>query len=359
LGPDPSAPDSAGPDPSGPDSAGADSAGPGSAGPDSAATSGADHRGSVAAVIVTYRPDLERLKAVLGAVGPQVCSLVVVDNGSPDTHEVARLVGAIPAARLVALEENHGIAAGFNAGIATALSGSPEIAWVLTLDQDSLLQGAAVSTALDRLATLQPAISSRCGVIGLRHRPVMADRGLWRLAERRLDLGDLGTFRRRLLLISSGNLVRSEVAESCRFDERLFIDQVDYDFCAEVREAGFELFELKQVLMDHRIGRDVRVGKVRRPYENGQRLYYIVRNSTELVWRRRLPPSVWLAQLATWTRSYLGLHGTRSLGRYLAIVTAGLADFALRRFGRREYRFLREPRPRSDDRRLHPGPTPD
>jgi rhamnosyltransferase len=345
---------------SGPDPLGTDPLGTDPLGPDPSVTSGADHRDTVAAVIVTYRPDLERFETVLGAAGPQVRSLVVVDNGSPDACEIARLVDAIPTARLVALEENHGIAAGFNAGIAAALSGSPEIEWVLTLDQDSVLDGAAVSTALDCLATLQHAISGRCGVIGLRHRPVTADRGLWRLAERRLDLGDLGTFRRRLLLISSGNLVRSEVAESCRFDERLFIDQVDYDFCAEVRDAGFELFELKQVLMDHRIGRDVQIGKLRRPYENGQRLYYIVRNSTELVWRRRLPPSVWLAQLATWTRSYLGLHGIRSLGRYIAIVTAGLTDCALRRFGRREYRFLSEPGQHSDGRRrLHPGSTPD
>jgi hypothetical protein len=242
---------------SGPDPLGTDPLGTDPLGPDPSVTSGADHRDTVAAVIVTYRPDLERFETVLGAAGPQVRSLVVVDNGSPDACEIARLVDAIPTARLVALEENHGIAAGFNAGIAAALSGSPEIEWVLTLDQDSVLDGAAVSTALDCLATLQHAISRRCGVIGLRHRPVTADRGLWRLAERRLDLGDLGTFRRRLLLISSGNLVRSEVAESCRFDERLFIDQVDYDFCAEVRDAGFELFELKQVLMDHRIGRDV------------------------------------------------------------------------------------------------------
>jgi GT2 family glycosyltransferase len=132
------------------------------------------------------------------------------------------------------------------------------------------------------------------------------------------------------------------VAADVSFEERLFIDQVDYAFCSAVREAGWRLLELKQVLMDHRIGREVPVGDGMRRYEPGQRLYYIIRNSAYLTFRRRLPPTVFLAQLLTWTRSYLGANGAKSFGRYVAIVSSGLGDCVLGRFGRREYRFLRE-----------------
>jgi rhamnosyltransferase len=303
---------------------------------------------SVAAVVVTFQPDLGRLERVLRALAPQAGSVVIVDNGSAAEAEIGALLDAVGVGSLIALGENRGIAAGFNAGVEAALATREDIEWILTLDQDSILDAAAVSTALNSLEHEDEHLRLRCGIVGLRHRPISPTQGLWRLAERRLDLGDHGEFRERLLLISSGNLVRSRVASTVSFQEQLFMDQVDFAFCADVRDAGWRLLEIKQVLMDHRIGLEVRVGRGRRSYESGQRLYYIVRNSAYLMIRGRLPPTVFLAQLLTWSRSYLETNGAKSLGRYLAIVSAGLGDCSLGRFGPRKYPFLREPAGGSD-----------
>jgi rhamnosyltransferase len=147
------------------------------------------------------------------------------------------------------------------------------------------------------------------------------------------------------LLITSGNLVRREVAETIPYEEPLFIDQVDYAFCAAVRSRGWRILECTDVLMDHQIGKSVEAAGVRR-YETGQRLYYIVRNSTFLVLRRRLPASVYLAQLVSWGWAYAVVNGLSAVPREMAILVAGLADGILRRLGQRRYWFLAEPRKR-------------
>jgi len=145
------------------------------------------------------------------------------------------------------------------------------------------------------------------------------------------------------LLITSGNLVRREVAEAIPYEESLFIDQVDYAFCATVRSRGWRILECTDVLMDHQIGKAVETAGMVRRYETGQRLYYIVRNSTFLVLRRQLPASVYLAQLVSWGWAYAVVNGLSAAPREMAIILAGLGDGILRRLGQRRYWFLAEP----------------
>ena len=115
------------------------------------------------------------------------------------------------------------------------------------------------------------------------------------------------------------------------------MDQVDYAFCATVRSRGWRILECTDVLMDHQIGKSVEVAGMMRRYETGQRLYYIVRNSTFLVLRRQLPASVYLAQLVSWGWAYVVVNGLSAVPREMAILVAGLSDGILRRLGQRQY----------------------
>jgi GT2 family glycosyltransferase len=121
------------------------------------------------------------------------------------------------------------------------------------------------------------------------------------------------------------------------------MDQVDHAFCATVRSHGWSVLEYADVLMDHQIGKSVEVRGRVRLYETGQRLYYIVRNSTFLVLRRRLPASVYVAQLLTHSWTYAVVNGPAAAPREMAIILAGLGDGVLRRLGQRHYWFLAEP----------------
>jgi rhamnosyltransferase len=302
--------------------------------------------GSVTAVVVTHEPDVDALVITLLETSRQVSRTVVVDNGSQSQVELMRRLESLPGVVLIRLDRNRGIAAALNLAVRRLAAEGHDHTWVLTLDQDTLLHPGAVDSLLGSLDLLDASTRDECGVVGLRHKPVEVPRGPWRWAERHVRVRDLGhRLRERRLLITSGNLVRREVAETIPYEEPLFIDQVDYAFCAAVRSRGWRILECTDVLMDHQIGKSVEAAGVRR-YETGQRLYYIVRNSTFLVLRRRLPASVYLAQLVSWGWAYAVVNGLSAVPREMAILVAGLADGILRRLGQRRYWFLAEPRKR-------------
>ncbi|HTW97284.1 MAG TPA: glycosyltransferase [Acidimicrobiales bacterium] len=305
-----------------------------------------DHR-AVAAVVVTYEPQIDAFLASLRRTLEQVGRAVVVDNGSTCRASLAEQLGELPSVELVSLEDNLGIAAALNIGI-SHLAGSDAHDWVLTLDQDTTLHDGAIAKVLSDLADLDAEIVARCGTLGLRWRPFTPPMSrLWARAEQATQVRDVGVlFRERRFLITSGNLVRREVATTQSFEDELFIDQVDCAFSAAVRAAGWLLLEHREPLMDHEVGELLEVRGRPRRYERGLRLYYIVRNSTVLLRRRELPLSLYLAQLTGWARTYVAVHGVAGAARGAAIVLVAWFDACTHRMGRRDYRLLAEPRSR-------------
>lgn len=307
-------------------------------------------RGHVDSVVVTYEPDLDRLAACLMSLQGQVERIVIVDNGSGPDNDPAAVAGG---AELVRLGANLGIGAALNTGVARLLDKTPPADWILTLDQDSVLQDGAVGKVLDAYDQLPPSWRERCALLAMRHRPLEPPRGLWRRAERRLDLGTVGAFRVRRLAITSGNLVRTDAARVVGYDEDLFVDQVDFAYCAALGRRGYAVAELPAVLFEHRIGRATATPDgSHRSYEPGQRIYYVARNSTKLLRRRDLPLAVFVAQLGGWVRSYLMQHGAAAAPRCAAIVAVGIADGLRGRSGKRERRLFEDPAPRPTQRRL-------
>jgi rhamnosyltransferase len=296
----------------------------------------------VAAVVVTYEPELPRFLAALAVTLAQVDRVVVVDNGSREQDRLAAQLAGVQGVETVLLADNLGVAAALNHGVRRLAAGEHD--FVLTLDQDTVLHEGAVATVLGAFNKLDATERGRCGVLAMAHRPPrrwpsIADPGSW--AGSGVEEGE--GFRRRRLLITSGNLVRRVVAETVPYEESLFVDQVDFAFSLAVRAHGWSLLEYTTVLMDHPVGQLLEAGGRTWRYEHGQRLYYIVRNSTWLVLRSRLPASVYVMQLATWARAYLHVNGSMALPRLAAVVALGLADGVRGRLGRRSYALLAEP----------------
>jgi rhamnosyltransferase len=251
---------------------------------------------------------------------------------------------ALPGVVLIRLEENRGIAAALNLGVRHLAAEGHDYSWVLTLDQDTVLHPGAIRTVLSSLDRVDGSTRAACGVVGLRHEPVHLPRGPWRWAVGHRSVGELEhELRDTPLLITSGNLVRREVAEAIPYEESLFMDQVDHAFCATVRSHGWRVLEYTDVLMDHQIGKAVEVRGRKVRYETGQRLYYIVRNSTFLLLRGQLSAGVYLSQLRSLSWAYAVVNGPSAVPRETAIFIAGLGDAILRRLGQRSYWFLAEP----------------
>lgn len=165
-------------------------------------------------------------------------------------------------------EKNEGIAAALNRLMEYCMSRGA--IWMLSLDQDSVCPPDYVNsmrpflTVVDKLAIVAPVIEDRnIGLIG--HRP----------KER---------FEAVNTCITSGSFQNIVVWEKIgKYDESMFIDSVDFEFCYRVRKAGFKVIQVRDVQLLHELGasetRKFLLWKVTVNRHSAFRKYYIAQNN--------------------------------------------------------------------------------
>jgi rhamnosyltransferase len=255
------------------------------------------------AITVTYRPDL----VLLGAQQTSLRGVrsIVVDNGSGDAavEALRALIAVSPDSELVALPRNVGLAAGLNAGIdAARRMGATS---VLLLDQDSTFGADLPTRLLDALNQVQ-ATGRRLACVG----PALIDvatgmpHGFHYIADGwRWGRSSPSLLSRKPFAVAnlngSGTLMSMELVDAVgHLDDDLFIDHIDTDWAFRVKAAGYALFGIPWVHMDHRMGESGRrlwlLGWRVWPERSPRRHYYLFRNTIVLM-RRAYVPVVWKA----------------------------------------------------------------
>ncbi|MEO8908025.1 MAG: glycosyltransferase [Microbacteriaceae bacterium] len=237
----------------------------------------------VFAVVPTFHPGDEVLSR-LSALAQQVEHVIVVDDGSaPAADAVLDLIEAA-GYELVRNSGNDGIATALNVGIRRALAQGAE--YVLTIDQDSLLPDGYVRACLDVFNGA--AFATRLGIV-----TVDSINGHPSIPPRRSPEG-YGLVNEA---IQSGFLITAECLRVCGlFDERLFIDCVDTEFCLRIGDNGFRIAIAAGTNLEHELGEQVpfKPFGMRRThdgtvqtyeYHGPYRRYFIVRNNVDL-WLR-------------------------------------------------------------------------
>jgi rhamnosyltransferase len=142
--------------------------------------------------------------------------------------------------------------------------------------------------------------------------------------------------------ITSGNLIAASVFERVGyFDDELFIDSVDHEFCLRCRAQGLLVVESKLQVLDHSKGAatEHRLLWMTVPTANqsATRRYYITRNQLELFRRYFFVDPVWVGfSVGVFVCEILLIllyeRGRRSK---FAALFQGVRDFIFRRFGPR------------------------
>ena len=82
------------------------------------------------------------------------------------------------------------------------------------------------------------------------------------------------------VLISSGSFINLHIYKTTTgFDEKIFIDKVDDDYCLMTRSLGYDIVKHKGVLLYHRIGDIKHIFRKEREQHSPLRMYYIARNT--------------------------------------------------------------------------------
>jgi len=196
----------------------------------------------VCAVIVTFRPAIEDL-GNLAKVRPQVESLVVVDNGSPeDKLQLLRAASRELDFTLIENRENKGIAAALNIGVKWAQGNGSE--WVALFDQDSAVTDGFIA---QMLADFEQFARQR-NILLLVPRYRDPESGVERVCP--MD-GDGGPF----VTITSGSLLPIGAFEKCGyFKEELFIYTVDDEFSLRLRSHGYSIALSPHAVLLHASG---------------------------------------------------------------------------------------------------------
>jgi len=201
----------------------------------------------VCAVVITFFPDAgfpERLEKIAA----QVSRVIVVDNGTTgeSVENLERALGIGECMTCIRNGENLGVAAALNQGIRRALADDGACSWIVTFDQDSLPAGDMVEKMLavwkshphqEKLMVAGP----RTTFIDSTSRPDPADDRPWHEVTH---------------VITSGSLISRRAFDLAGyFNEGLFIDYVDIEYCLRLRTLGYQVIEAQSTEILHHMGR--------------------------------------------------------------------------------------------------------
>lgn len=301
----------------------------------------------VAAIVVMYYPERERVMGLLDALEPQVGRIVVADNTpEPELHhvelieETRRRYGNLEFHRL---GRNLGIAAALNYGIERAIEAGFE--FVYLSDQDSEPEKGMIRGLLDCHAALV-AEGVQVGCVCPAYHDSTTD-ALFNFQAympghyfyRSVPAGKARPWMEIITTISSGSLIPCQVLKAVgSMREDFFIDDVDTEWCHRARYHGYKIFGTSSVLLHHRLGDDVFYIWVFRwkPHNlySPTRLYYRFRN---FVLMGRLPhvPRRWLVRASWYWVGNLYAYVFFAPGKVVNIkaIVLGLYDGALGKSG--------------------------
>lgn len=230
----------------------------------------------ISAGIVLFNPDIKRLKENIDAVIIQCTHLYLVDNGSGNVDEVKGLLNQYNQSKISILwnRENQGIAKALNQ--LTSAAQKEGFDWILTLDQDSVVPSNIVGEFEKYIN------NSSVGILC----PIICDRNIDEEIKINEDCTEIDE------CITSGSLLNIKAwSEIGGFDERMFIDGVDFDICYRLRQRGYKIYCIHSVVLLHELGHieyhRFLFWKVLVKNHSAFRKYYIARNIIYVAKKRK------------------------------------------------------------------------
>lgn len=248
----------------------------------------------IGAVVVLYNPDFTVTGNALSSLAGQVDRVCVVDNSSSDHAEE---LNRFPSVEYKPLLKNIGIAAAQNVGIRYFMELGYD--FVLFSDQDSIAPDQVVSKLLENYQALVNA-GIKVGAVGTRAinrqtgRPY-ADKSKLITSfskaafENPSDLTEYYSVRSSISLISTISLL-----DVGGFDESLFIDGVDHEWCWRAwHKSLWRSFIVEDAKISHQLGEgDKKMASRSIAIASPFRVYYQFRNYLWLC-RRDYVPMFW------------------------------------------------------------------
>ena len=191
----------------------------------------------IAAGIVTYDPELDRLKDNILSIVNQVDMVIINDNHSINISDIRALCRDYEKVKLLENKKNVGVAMALNNICREAIKEKYD--WILTLDQDSICPS-------DLISQLLQFADQQTGIVA----PSILYRDNERFYKKQINSCEKVKW-----VITSASLTNLRAWKDIDgFDDILFIDKVDYDFFMRLNNSGYSVKKVKNVVLLHELG---------------------------------------------------------------------------------------------------------
>lgn len=280
----------------------------------------------LAGCVVLYNPDISIVKNIESYLN-FLNVLFIVDNSDNIDSDLVNALSLLNGNVIHLPQQN-------NIGVASALNLSAKLAinekynWLLTMDQDSYFHK---TDFFDKWARI---ISNE--KIGLVAASYTAEYDRWK-KEYSVEFNEIH------FAITSGNVINLKAwNEVGGFEDKLFIDEVDHDYCLKLHKNGYKVLISREIVMGHQIGElypndlNGETGNKKRTLHYPVRYYYMSRNVLYLCKKYFSADFGFVLARFYYLMKSLAkiilLYPDKII--YLRFFFAGIKDFALSKYGK-------------------------
>lgn len=268
----------------------------------------------IAAGVVLFNPNIDRLEQCLDSISDQVGKIYLIDNASVNHTEIICLIEKYSNLDLVTNKENVGIAKALNQIMRKAAD--EKYQWVFTLDDDSVCDSGIIDRLVDFTEIEDIAIVCAATVDDKMEKLYQTER----IFEYVKDC------------ITAGSLTNVHVwNEIGGFDDKMFIDFVDIEYCIRLRAYGYKIGKVNQVFVHQQYGNITSFFEIfgKRFYRFNYkpvRVYYSVRNQIYCMKKHR--KTICMSEAFFYLLGYIGkrivFEGKR--GESFCAILKGIRD---------------------------------
>jgi len=230
---------------------------------------------TMCAVIVSYEPD-EAIIRLYDSICKQVDAVIIVDNASIRKTSKDILESLAKKVKIIYNDKNYGVAKALNQGALYAIENNYK--WLLTLDQDSKFSQGTYDLLIESYDTLPDKEKIMLIAPQYKEEIYSEETNIFSIPEIKNIIWEKQNF-----IITSGSLIKTEAfAKAGFFEEKLFIDKVDFDFCLKLAQKGFFSLIASNVYFSHRLSNPAIKSGIKIFNYPPVRRYYIARNSVFL-----------------------------------------------------------------------------
>lgn len=269
-------------------------------------------------VVVLYNPDETIFKNISSYIN-SIDKLYVIDNSENKNMDIIKKIKIFSdKCEYIDNNGNQGIANALNVGAHLAIE--DEAHWLLTMDQDSRFENNDIKELIDFTKNND---TTQIGIVSPMH------------SENEVNNfeSNFSTY----IAMTSGNLLNLNIYQKIGgFEEKLFIDSVDIEYCLKLYKNNFFLQRIKKIILNHNLGNIQKKRFYSVTNHNYIRRYYITRNRL-YIWEKYkeiLPEYIKYEKYATLKEVVKIILGEKDKFKKLKMIYKGYRDYKIDRYGK-------------------------